>query len=544
MLEQAGDHTNAARTTLASFERVADALYAVRRGCESIAVLAILWMHPKHPIHPVQEALMRADVEVGGSGDDYRAGRTVTGTAGTAVRLVGRAGLCVLNAVRLSFRLLGLRWLLRRELRMLKRQRFDIVVKTWSFGPAQPADAPDFYYGDLQRRLGARGVRALLLCGNADNQEWRGFAKSRVSAWAPCRLPEMCLVHPLTPYVMVFEQLLAAVRLRRLAVRAGDFLVKRASRLASEDCLSRATTELGLFFWIGRNAAKIWRPRAFVSLYEGHGWEKCAWWGAKVADPSCKTVGYQHTVIFPQTISLRRPNVGGRAGLTPDIVLCLGDSTRRMIEAGHRPGRSQVITFGSFRRMVLDDVERLPRPQQRTVLVLPEGYLDQEEFLFGTAMRVAAVLPDHHFIFRCHPFLPFRHVRPLLEKPPEEFPNIEISDGESVVDDFARSSVVLYRGSSSALYAVLYGLKPIYLHDGQPHEVDALFELNGWRERATSIRGLTEILRRYAAAPRDRAAAEWRAAADYVEAYTAPVSDAAIDRFLDALERRSWSATG
>jgi len=318
-------------------------------------------------------------------------------------------------------------------------------------------------------------------------------------------------------------------------VRERDVLLRRIYGLASRDCLSLATAFAGLFFWIGRAVVKTWHPRVLMTLYEGHGWEKCVWWGAKAADPSCQTVGYQHTVVRGHTISLLRPHSDPREHSTPDVVLCLGERTRNMMRSGHLPRKSQLITFGSFRRSPDEAVYAALKPGKRTVLVLPEGLLNEAKLIFDWAMEVAALLLDHRFIFRCHPVLPFEKIRQELRGVPERFSNIEISSYESIEDDFSRSSVVLYRGSSAALYAVLRGLKLIYLHGDGYMDVDPLFELEeGWRERVGSVKELEEALRRYAAASEGSVAEQWRATADYVNSYTVPVDDASMDRFFMA----------
>lgn len=177
------------------------------------------------------------------------------------------------------------------------------------------------------------------------------------------------------------------------------------------------------------------------------------------------------------------------------------------------------------------------------MLVVPEsGIMRESKLLFQFAMRSARALPDHRFIFRCHPIMPFRRLRPHLQGAPEECPNIEVSETASFTDDCSRSSVVLYRASSSVLYAVLHGLKPIYLHDERHQHGDPLFELTSWRERVTSEAELERTLRRYEAATNGGVSDEWRGAAEYVRAYVTPVNDSSLDQFLEATSLRSHEA--
>ena len=112
---------------------------------------------------------------------------------------------------------------------------------------------------------------------------------------------------------------------------------------------------------------------------------------------------------------------------------------------------------------------------------------------------------------------------------------MEISNHESIAEDFGRSSVVLYRGSSSVLYAVLHGLKLIYLHDNQYHDVDPLFELTEWREYVSSPDEIRQLLRRYAETSEESASEQWQNASEYVRTYTMPVDDTSIDQLLTAV---------
>jgi len=515
--------------TVSDLERLNEALHTVRRLCPVLPVLAIPWMHPKHAIDPVHEQLMG----VQGASKGGVAKRE--GMRGWALRI----GWYMLYQLRFSLMLLRLRWRFRRQIGELRHQGFDLIAKTWCFGPGRPMDDHDFYYGDLQRRLADRGVRMLLLCGDASGPDWDGFAKAHVSTSGLCRLPELCLVHPLTPIWMAWKQLLASLRLRRIAAGSHDPLVRQVSALASRDCLSLSVTCVGLFFCIGRTAVRTWHPRAFMTLYEGHGWEKCAWWGAKDTDGSCRTVGYQHTVVSPASLSLTRPYVGVKERSLPDVVLSLGQTTLELMRGGHEPYGVKLIPFGSFRRPQDASRPHPPRPSLRTVLVLPEGHFPEPELLFDFAKRVALLLPDHHFIFRCHPILPLAqfcpHLADELQKFPERFPNIEVSPYKVIEADFARSSAVLYRGSSAVLYAVLNGLKPIYLHDVNRRDVDSLSELQGWRECVSSIEEMEQVLRKYAATTAESALEEWRNAVDYVNAYVMPVDAQSIDRLLEAV---------
>ncbi len=496
-------------------ERLAQALHRVRQRCPDLPLLAIRWMHVRHPLQETQERLLRGEARPG-------------------VALIRRLVQCVAYAVMASLQLAWTRWLVRRQLAALARRSFDVLAKTWCFSAEPPRDGRDFYYGDLQQRLAQRNVRMLLVCGDVSGRIRGAFAKGQISLSPMARIPELCLVHPLAPLQMMAQQIATCRRLWQLWRTEAEPLTRAILAFAGRECLAPDTALTGLLWWVGEAAVRIWRPKAVAALYEGQAWESCLWSGMKRADPACQTVGYQHTVLFPHCLALLGPGEDQRAGAKPDVVLCLGPQTQAALQPSHP--RSRTLTFGTFRQLPNGRACAGPRPDARTVLVVPEsGLVSEARLLFHVAMQAARALPDHQFIFRCHPIMPFDRVRPHLNEAPEALPNIEISAGAPIAEDFARSSAVLYRGSSSVLYAVLHGVKPIYVHDPSLRDADPLSAMGAWRESASSVQELAGLLRVYAATPAHALQEAWQEAAAFVRRYTVPVDEASLDRWLEDL---------
>ena len=503
MSAERGEHT-------VSLERLAEALAAVQRQCPELAVLAIPWMHLKHPVHPVQEALLRGE----GRGD------------GRLRRLVAS----LLYAGYYWGRLLGVHLRMRHELAALKRQSFDFIAKSWSFGVGRSDREADFHYGDLQRRLGQRGVRVLLVYGNVWREGWTAFAKGCARAPLP-RLSEMCLVPLAAPLRMLARQWRASSRLRRLAAMTEDPLVKRISLLASRDCLAPQTARGGVYFWIGQALVRAWRPRAVLTLYESHGWEQALRWGIKTADPSCRTIGYQHVFIFPEARSMTRPPRPAGLPVHPDLVLCVGEVSRERLRAGHEPYGTRLVRFGSFWHRP-PAVARPVEASRRAILVVPESSPAESQALFRFADACARRLSSYTFILRCHPEFPMSRALRLVSADLPRLPNVVLSERKVIEEDCARSSAVLYRGSSAVVYAILQGLLPIYVQLDRDDR-DPLDGLPAWRVRCETPDGLAEILARHERAPTDRLEAAWQAAVRYLDECTGPVTDESIEALME-----------
>lgn len=505
--------------------RLSEALQSVYQRCPDLPVLGIRWMHLKHPLHEIQEALLDTDGAFGETG-----GRL---NVPSAVELVGQLARCVVFGGYLSVQLIRLRFLVRRQVRVLARQRFEVVARTCCFESDRPADGSDFYFGDLQQRLAGRGFRMLLLCGDGTGGKWLRFAKGQAATSGLCRMPELALVHPLAPLRMAGMQLWTSCSLLYRGRELSTPLARRISRLASRSCLSQETTLNGLMFWVGSAAARRWQPKAFLTLYEGHAWEACLRLGVKSADGSCRTVGYQHTMVFRESLALTASSGGVENRSVPDVVLGLGEAPLELMRAGHARSRTRMVRFGSFRYHA-SGVLRPANPDRRTILVTPEGIPSEVQILLTFAVACAKRLPSYTFVLRCHPQVPIAKALALVPEDLTRQPNVILSERRSIEEEFARASILLYRGSSSVMYGILHGLLPVYLHHGASDR-DPLYTLQAWRRRCASVDACVQILREHEQASGEQLAEEWAAAAAYVNDYTGPVTDDHLDAFLDAV---------
>ncbi len=498
-----------------SLQQLHEEICWLRSEIPPVVGFGIPWLQIKHPIHSIQRRLLLEEK-----------GPSLNGL------VLGMRALCVLGyAAYITLRCLQTRLVWRKALRLARARSFTLVAKSWVVPQIKPEEK-DFYLGDLQQRMQKAGEPLLLLLGDSNGASWRmSSAPGRVGSV----LCELCLVPWTAPFRVACEQIRTSARLWvRARSQKGDPWMVRVIRQACRDSLSIQILPRGLYYWIGRWTAEIWKPKAFITLYEGNGWEQLLWKGAKTSLPTCRSVGYQHTILLPHNLELLRRGAGSDAS-DPDLVLCLGEGTRDTLAASHP--QSVLVPFGSFRRSAAE-TDAQPDPARKTLLVVPEGYRWEAEMLFNAALAVARLLPDHRVLLRCHPVLPMEEVLSLLSEDPGRVPNVEVSTGRPIEEDYARSSALLYRGSSSVLYAVLRGLKPIYLDHGGSDRVDPLFQLDSrWKETAGNPQELASILGRYAETAGRGAGEEWKSALAYVQSYAGPVSEKSEKNLLEALRQ-------
>lgn len=481
-----------------------------------LAVIAVPWLHSTNP----RELSNRVDSNQKPPAFLFR---------------IARIGWCFCLGLRWAGIVLYLKFLQRKNLRRLRREKFDGVAKTWFVHKKKKEESGDFYLTGLQENLKARGFHTLFLYGNVVSSQWDDFCagSSTIGDW--CRLPDLCLASAWHPLWMALCQMVTAVRLFAASLFEKDPLVRRILKLASLDCLRAQTLLGGLHYWIGRRSVKIWRPKFFVTLYEGHGWEQCLWRGIRRTDPQCKIVGYSHTVIMSHNFETFAPRESRHEKTTPDIVLTVGLRSLDILRPGHEKFGTQLIPFGSFRYS--PNLEKLQEPDEkrRSILVIPEGIWEEALFMFEATHRIASRLKNHHFVLRCHPVLPYEVVRPKLKADPLTLPNVELSNRERMEEDFDRCGIALYRGSSSILYGILKGLKPFYLESSSLRMIDPLFELKEWKEVVETEDLFERRLKNFLEMPLEQNKTSWKVAARYVQDYIIPVDDAAMKNLCAVL---------
>ena len=141
----------------------------------------------------------------------------------------------------------------------------SVVIKTWCFDGPPIGDAPDFYYGSLPGRLAKRGIGCVVLWD--DNRE-SPFASARQDPESHY-VPEFGLVPLWAPFWTVWTQLRSAMAIGRLSRSADEPEFSRFCDVAATESLRPLTLRNTLMYYVAKSAVERWRPKAFLTLYEG-----------------------------------------------------------------------------------------------------------------------------------------------------------------------------------------------------------------------------------------------------------------------------------
>jgi hypothetical protein len=225
--------------------------------------------------------------------------------------------------------------------------------------------------------------------------------------------------------------------------------------------------------------------------WEGHSAERMVIYAAREAGRRIICTGYQHTILFPNSLAPKR-NIGNQ--FNPDIILTVGKVTAGILENSGSLSNVIIIPYGSHRRSKKTNALQHSSKNLKC-LVTPEGVVSECHLLFEFAVRVARICPDISFLFRTHPLVNFGDLQQdnaTLRNLPN---NVSVSSGKSIDDDLAASQWLLYRSSSVAIFAVLAGLRPICMEVPDEIRIDPLYMLQTWKVTvydATTVAGIFE----------------------------------------------------
>ena len=465
--------------------------------------------------HPVHTALQRSLFE-----DTQLYGQRVTAGDKRAEKRIG-------SWIDLAVRAL-------RSIRRAKGQNIpagEAVIVSVLTNTAHLKQAEDFYFGSLQRYLEDRGIQPILLLVNLSGTPYHLLPLDTAAKVNPFRvvLPDAAsfLGECASLITILMESLRMLVAAARLPASLKRSMLQAASKPAT---MRRALKNIRLFRQI-HALCKIVQPRLVMTLYEGHAWERLAWKAARLSSRKVYCVGYQHTVLRKGSHAVRRllsPN----GDFDPNMVLSLGDITNSEIKKALAASGVRSVVYGTHRRLE-DNMEGRYSVNNRDVLVLPEGLSEESDILIGFALQCAVRMPHIRFIIRCHPVFPVERLNRSLRDKIARYQNVLISSRKNIDDDYRRCGILLYRGSSTVIYAILNGLRPIYIDVGDGIDIDPMYAMTVWRKRVSSVTGAIEVIATEQST-NDSTHNEWREAVKYCNAYVKPLKTSAIDVMLQA----------
>ena len=392
-------------------------------------------------------------------------------------------------------------------------ENINLLFVSHLINPKAARTEPDFYFRELPDHMQSLNYKTAVALLNHTN-EFSGWGEEQEED-KPAKI--------LIPRRLGFAK---EFRFLRMAVNTYFFFMKQCfsekdnfkKSFLSELARNAFSTDTIRAFRIYETVRSILLntdTRLLSLTWEGHSWERLVCYAAKQADHPITVIGYQHTILFPSSHAIKR-SIGKI--YQPDIILTVGSVTKKIMKD---IGEIKVLEYGSPRlkeKNLYKGNDHIPN----ACLVAPEGLTEQSILLFAFGVEAARLMPETQFIFRMYPGIPFETVQSKDKRLQELPPNVIISSLKNMEDDFKRCSWLLYRSTSVSFFAVLAGLRPLYLQEENELSVDPLYMLASWRLNVEKPEQLISIIHKDIHAPAIEKEIEIKDAAVFCETYMTP----------------------
>lgn len=362
----------------------------------------------------------------------------------------------------------------------------DVMFVSHLINAAHAGSPDDFYFFGVPRELRQRGITSAIALLNHTREGGACLA----AKWSQAEIPRAVLVRSVAfgAELRLRARLLAeSRRLRRLAAAEPAGIYRNVLARAAQEALSSSAWASLRMAEQFASLVRTYRPKVVVTTYEGHPWERLAFFAARSVDANITCVAYQHAALFRLQHAARR-NLA--KPYNPDYILTSGTVAKKQLERAPLldgvgfallgSGRAQAPTPGAETPAAPADAAEF------SCLVLPEGDVDECNILFEFSIQCALALPQAKFVWRLHPLLSHEQLatkNPALRSLPD---NIILSR-ETMAYDLARCSTALYRGTTAVIQAIASGLQPVYLARKGEMTIDPLFDCDEWRATVVTV---------------------------------------------------------
>jgi len=349
-----------------------------------------------------------------------------------------------------------------------KQHSYDVIFVSHLLNISDLSVEDDFYFNKVPQDLLDKDIKVLIVLINHTSLSNKVINHTIKTLSIPrLVIPEFL---PISEEIRIWKRTnKESNNLRKSAKYESNEFRKSVLKKSALEASSNSTKTSFRIAGAIREIIKKSHPKAIITTYEGHAWERLVFATARTINQEIRCIGYQHAALFRLQHAAKR---SAGALYDPDLILTAGPVTLRQLKSSQSFTGTKFDILGSNRSL------KISQPKLREMcLVLPEGILKECEILFSFSLQCAISCPSVHFIWRLHPIISHE----MLKQCGVEFTNlpsnIEISS-QNFVDDIARSKWALYRGSTAIITATANGVIPIYLAQTRELSIDPLYEIS------------------------------------------------------------------
>jgi hypothetical protein len=228
------------------------------------------------------------------------------------------------------------------------------------------------------------------------------------------------------------------------------------------------------------------KPKKIFFTYEGYAWEKLLIYRLKKKYPNILLFGYYFSIISKYQNSPFLPKYNQ---LIPDYILTSGNIQRKKF-IKYKYKNYKIFNIGSNRNL-FHFKKNANLKKNKSIILLPEAFIEEVLLFIDFAKKSSEIMLDK-FILRLHPSLLENIELNKIIKKEIKNTNIFISK-QTKEKDFSISKIAVYRGSSSIIEAINYGLFPVYLNIKNELSIDPLYEISKYIKKLKNVSDLKKI---------------------------------------------------
>ncbi len=188
-----------------------------------------------------------------------------------------------------------------------------------------------------------------------------------------------------------------------------------------------------------------------ITTYEGHAWERLFYYFAKKSSNPTMCIGYQHTLIFKKSASLKREF---KKLYNPDYVFVSGKLQFQILKRNFS-NNVKVKLLGNTKNFKKNNYAKKLNIIEN-ILFLPSGEEEEAKLMTSFALDFAKNNKSKKIIIRYHPVIKDKFKNILNTN------NFRVSD-KNIETDCKSSRWAIYSNSTAIFEAISYGCIPINL---------------------------------------------------------------------------------
>ena len=220
-----------------------------------------------------------------------------------------------------------------------------------------------------------------------------------------------------------------------------------------------------------RKYLQIVKPKYLISTFEGFPWERQIFKSTKEFDKKIKIIGYQQVFLNEnyKSIFYRLSK-----DFDPDVIWTLDNFSKKLFLNSDLKYK-EIKVVGNLKSKKKVKINKNFKKNKNNILVIPEGIESECIKLFSYTLSLAIKYKKLNFYWRVHPVIKIENIFKKMKINKHQLPfNISISKEKNLEKDFCKCKFVVYRGSSTAIDALNFGLIPIYFKIQNEPNIDIL----------------------------------------------------------------------